>query len=72
MKNQHTRIKKYRDLTKEEIDVVNEIKEHEEKIKLLIDTIDQVADRNGRWLAIARTDLQKGFMALVRSIAQPE
>ena len=25
-----------------------------------------------RWLAIAKTDLQKGFMSLVRSIAKPE
>lgn len=25
----------------------------------------------GRWAAIARTDLQTGFMALVRAVAQP-
>jgi hypothetical protein len=25
-----------------------------------------------RWVAIAKTDLQKGFMALVRAVAQPE
>ena len=25
-----------------------------------------------RWLSIAKTDLQKGFMSLTRSIARPE
>ena len=30
-----------------------------------IDGIDQ------RWLAIGKTDLQKGFMSVVRSIAKP-
>lgn len=27
---------------------------------------------DGRWLAIGKTDLQKGFMALARSISKPE
>lgn len=34
----------------------------------------QVRGQDGidrRWLSIARTDLQKGFMALTRSVAQP-
>lgn len=26
----------------------------------------------GRWLATGKTDLQKGFMSLTRSVAQPE
>lgn len=33
------------------------------------ETSEQVPD--GRWLSIGKTDLQKGFMAVIRSIAKP-
>ena len=36
MKDQHKKIKGYRDLTQEEIDLMNEIKEHGEVTKSLI------------------------------------
>lgn len=73
MKDQHTKIKGYRDLSQEEIDMMNWIKESAEQTRILCETIDnQVPDRDGRWLAIATTDLQKGYMALVRAVARPE
>ncbi len=72
MDNQHTLIKGYRDLSQEEIDLMNEGKElaekcraYTDKLKLKQGTIDQ------RWLATGITDLQKGFMSVIRSIAQP-
>lgn len=37
--------------------------------------IDVLADQklaDPRWLAIAKTDLQKGFMSLIRAITKPE
>lgn len=85
MKDQHTKIKGYRDLTQEEIDLMNEGKhlaelcrvycekvkifpaksEHSSAMQEKMNAIDQ------RWLSIGMTDLQKGFMAIIRSIAQP-
>ncbi len=78
MKDQHTLIKGYRDLSQAEIDLINEGKALAETVGVFMDkleksdfaqTKEQEPDR--RWLAIARTDLQKGFMALIRSIAKP-
>jgi len=81
MKNQHEQIKGYRDLRQEEIDLMNEIKEMASKVEELIEKmghmnygeskIDPELCPNARWLAIGRTDLQTGFMALVRSVAKP-
>lgn len=78
MENQHQKIKGYRDLTQAEIDLMNEAKALGEKVHELISKLtvaqscmlpDEAPDP--RWLAIATTDLQKGFMFLVRSIAKP-
>jgi hypothetical protein len=72
--NQHKQIKGYRDLSQTEIDLMNECKEMAVQVNVLCDKLQirKDADIDGRWLAIGRTDLQKGFMALVRSIARPE
>lgn len=71
MDNQHKLIKGYRDLTQEEIDLMNLAKAHAETLGKFVEHMDSVAGIDKRWLAVAKTDLQKGFMALVRSIAQP-
>lgn len=86
MDNQHQKIKGYRDLSQEEIDLMNEGKALAElcgayvaKLRKLPPshpdgimygnpdntTLDQ------RWVSIGATDLQRGFMALIRGIAQP-
>lgn len=39
MKDQHTKIKGYRDLTQQEIDLMNKIKEHGEQTKFLLDQV---------------------------------
>jgi len=70
--NQHKKIKDYRDLSQEEIDLMNDCKQLAEKVRLLIDKVNNAYETDGRWLSIAKTDLQKGFMFLVRSIAKPE
>ena len=78
MKDQHTKIKGYRDLSAEEIALMNEGKNLAQKVGAFIEkleaaefaqTSDQTPDK--RWLAIGKTDLQKGFMAVIRSIAKP-
>jgi len=78
MDNQHKKIKGYRDLSQAEIDLMNKIKEkaaevgelcHELKAAEFAKTPEEHPDP--RWLSIGATDLQKGFMALTRSIAKP-
>lgn len=69
--NQHKKIKGYRDLSQQEIDLMNSVKARAETIGQAIEEMEKVSSIDKRWLAIAKTDLQKGFMALVRSIAQP-
>lgn len=85
MDNQHKQIKGYRDLSQAEIDLMNEVKEHAERTRDLLNRIDRYIDAQAidpeqthsvvtspaRWLAEGRTDLQKGFMCVIRSIAQP-
>lgn len=52
--------------------MMNECKEQARQVGILCDMLFGMDDIDKRWLSIARTDLQKGFMALVRSIAKPE
>lgn len=75
--NQHTQIKGYRDLTVEEIALMNEGKALAEQVRVYTDKVRTAAlpTPSGavdlRWLSIGVTDLQKGFMAVIRAIAQP-
>jgi hypothetical protein len=69
--NQHQKIKGYRDLSENEISQMNEAKSIGEGVGRLCNALALNPGIDQRWLAIAKTDLQKGFMALVRSIAQP-
>jgi hypothetical protein len=70
--NQHKRITGYRDLTLEEIELINAVKETAENVRRVVDIVCDVPGIDKRWASIARTDLQTGFMALVRSIAKPD
>lgn len=83
MDNQHTKITGYRDLSQSEIDLMNRIKALANDVGDLVQEMEHMPNEanpnapdgstqpNGRWLNIARTDLQKGFMALTRSVAKP-
>ena len=64
MENQHRKIKGYRELSQEEIDLMNRIKAHP--------TLHLPCWRTKRWVSIGATDLQTGLMALTRSVAQPD
>ena len=72
MENQHRKISGYRELSQAEIDKMNLIKELAEKCGDLVKFLDDMPNADKRWLEIGKTDLQKGFMGLVRSIAKPE
>jgi hypothetical protein len=69
--NQHQKIKGYRDLSQEEIDLMNEAKAKAEEVGALVEKLQGTAGIDQRWVSIAKTDLQKGFMSLIRGIAQP-
>lgn len=71
MKDQHEKIKGYRDLSQQEIDLMNEGKALAEQVGLYIDKLQTLDSTDKRWVATGKTDLQKGFMSAIRSIAQP-
>ena len=71
MENQHKHIKGYRDLSQEEIDLMNEAKELAEKVGELVTKINLLPETDKRWSSIGQTDLQKGFMAVIRAVARP-
>jgi hypothetical protein len=71
MDNQHKLITGYRDLTEKEIAAMNRIKDAATSIGNMMDELADMEGIDQRWLAIGKTDLQKGFMSVVRSIAKP-
>ena len=71
MENQHQHIKGYRDLSQEEIDKMNEIKAIGEQLGSLVESLKAMESTDKRWVAEGNTDLQKGIMSLVRSVAKP-
>ena len=93
MKDQHKKISGYRDLTQDEIDLMNEAKELEARVLAFHSKIGACLNQQDndamitqdeaeklrldksqarRWHSIARTEIETGFMALVRAIAQPQ
>lgn len=71
MDNQHKKISGYRDLSQSEIDGMNSIKSLEAEVGALFQQIQGIQDIDGRSMALAKTNLQQGFMWFVRAIAKP-
>ena len=71
MDNQHKKITGYRDLSQSEIDGMNSIKALEVDAGELFKKIGSIDGVDPRLLALAKTNLQQGFMWFVRSIAKP-
>lgn len=61
----------HRSLSAEELDLVNAIKAKAEEVRELVQRVQFAPDADGRSASIARTELQTGFMWLVRAIAKP-
>ena len=72
MENQHRKIKGYRELSQEEVNLMNEVKEKGIELGELIGKLEVMDSLDKRWIEIGKTDLQKGLMALTRSIAKPD
>ncbi len=71
MDNQHQHIKGYRDLTPAEIEAMNKVKVKAEEVGQLIEDLQNIPGVDLRWVSIAKTNLQQGFMAAVRAVAKP-
>lgn len=72
MENQHRKIAGYRELEEAEIEAMNIIKAKAKEVGALVESLRNTTGLDQRWVAIGATDLQKGFMALTRSVAKPE
>lgn len=72
MDNQHRQIKGYRELSQEEIDLMNEIKSKGAELGDLVAKLRNAGTvLDQRWVSIGATDFQTGLMALTRAVAQP-
>ena len=64
----------YRQLSEQDALLINEIKDLANKTGVMIESL-EAAGKEGpydqRWVAIAKTQLQQGYMALVRAVAKP-
>jgi len=66
-----TKITGYRDLSEDELAIINSLKHLGTVIESQITEIVKRGADPG-WAAIGRTDMQKGLMCLIRSVAKPE
>lgn len=85
MDNQHKLIKGYRDLSQEEINLMNSIKSLGTQVEKLIEEIkfynpdvgsvryeeQKAVDQANQFISSAEMDLRVGFMKLVRAVAKP-
>lgn len=78
MENQHRKIKGYRELSQDEIDLMNEIKLKGEELGHLISKLEVAHTQTAghaidmAWLHDGEMQLKKGIMSLVRSVAMPD
>jgi len=66
-----TPVKGYRQLSKDELTLIDAIKTKAEEVRELVERVQFTTDIDGRSASIARTELQTGFMWLVRAVAKP-
>ena len=72
MENQHRHIKGYRELTSEDIKLMNEVKEKGAELGELIEKLNMTLETDKRWLEIGKTNIQQGLMAVTRAITKPD
>lgn len=68
-----TDIQGYRKLSDQELDLINEIKNKEYDLAHFwkeVGNDDVIIEP--RWMAVAKTHFEEGFMALVRAVTKPE
>lgn len=65
-------IKGYRQLSDDEQNLINFIKDAEIELGGLYRLVKNAEGVDKRWTSIAKTHFQEGFSALVRSVAKPQ
>jgi hypothetical protein len=68
----HTPVTGYRELSKDELLLINKLKELENTVGKFLTLMVQQDGIDQRCLALGRTNLQQGFMWTIRSVAQPK
>lgn len=71
MKDQHTKIKGYRDLSQYEIDMMNQVKDAGNALGALVEHLQTLTTLDQRLIGIGKADIQKGLAMIIRGIAQP-
>lgn len=71
MENQHWHIKGYRELSPEEVTLMNEVKAKGEELGDLIAKLRALPSNDVQWIDVGELQLKQGVMSLVRSVAQP-
>lgn len=71
MDNQHQKIQGHRDLSQEEIDLMNEGKALAQQCGDFIAKLEAIESTDKRNVALGKTNLQQGFMWAIRAVAQP-
>lgn len=74
MDNQHRKIKGYRELSQQEIDLMNEVKEKGAELGEVIARLEALTEDKPdmRWVSIGKTQIQLGLMAVTRGITKPD
>ena len=72
MENQHRQIAGYRELEQHEIDLMNRVKKAGQEIGNLVKDLEAMRLLDQRWIAIGKTHMQQGLMALTRGVTKPE
>lgn len=72
MSNQGLPVAGYTDQSNARVELVNANKRMEECVLRTLDQLVGDANFDQRWLAIARTNIEQGFMAFNRAIFQPK
>jgi hypothetical protein len=62
----------YQSQSREAVALVNKLKYMEERVLRLLDEIEMDDKPDIRWIKIAHTHIQQGFMAAARSVFKPE
>jgi hypothetical protein len=66
-----SKVKGYRELSLEEIDLINEGKDLAELCGEYVEKLQAIESNDQRCVAVGKTKLQEGFMWTIRGIAQP-
>jgi len=67
-----TPIMGYRNLSEADRVVINKIKAVSNQVGIMVNFLEESDISDPYWIEIARADLQKGFMSLVRAVAQSD